>query len=95
MTEDPADHCVHCGDNCGDDTRGPATLAPVIHTDERGAYWRPGCCPRCRLLAELTGLVADERATFVAAMVNSTTVPASIVGHIDALEWMSDRLGES
>lgn len=43
------EHCVHCGDNCGDDHRARNGWPQTLHTDEAGTFWRPWCCPYCRV----------------------------------------------
>ena len=84
------EHCAHCGDNCGDDHRAPHTLPQTLHTDERGAWWRPGCCPACNLSAQLADRLERER---VRVSPDGLHYP-SLAPYIEGLDFAAEAVAD-
>lgn len=87
------EHCAHCGDSCGDDHRAPHTLPQTLHTDERGAWWRPGCCPACNLSAQLADRLDAERKRITSAYPRSS-YPLSVGGYVEGLDFAAEAVAD-
>ncbi len=88
------EHCAHCGDSCGDDHRAPHTLPQTLHTDEAGAWWRPGCCPACNMAAQLADRLERERAN-VAAGLSMVIAPQAFANYMEGLDFAAEQVADA
>lgn len=84
------DHCRHCGDNCGDDSRTDQAFPQTLHTDEVGVFWRPGCCPYRHLTALAVARLEAEQERVAP---DGDRHP-HVSGYLEALDFATDTLRE-